>query len=69
MGENGALRCVKCDRIIMWDGSRIFCRRHYAIRKLRTETGLDVSDLPDSLPIEDFIDEDGELDYDGISAW
>jgi len=33
------------------------------------QTGLSVDDLPDGLPLEDFINEDGEFDWDGISAW
>ena len=33
------------------------------------ETGLCLDDLPDGLPLEDFVDENGNLDYDGISAW
>jgi len=40
-----------------------------AIEILERETGLSIEDLPDGLPIEDFINEDGSLDYDGISNW
>ena len=43
--------------------------REEAATKLAEETGLSLADLPDGLPIEDFIDENGNLDYDAISAW
>lgn len=62
-------RCFSCDKIIDWDGSVKYCQRHSAIFELTRLTGLSMDDLPDGLPIEDFIDEDGCLDFDGISAW
>ena len=43
--------------------------REEAAEMLMQETGLSLRDLPDGLPIEDFIDEDGNFDYDEISAW
>ena len=43
--------------------------REEAEKLLVQETGLSLADLPDGLPIEDLIDEDGNLDYDAISAW
>lgn len=43
--------------------------REEAEKLLIQETGLSLRDLPDGLSIEEFIDEYGNLDYDGISAW
>jgi len=43
--------------------------REEAEQKLIEETGLTLSDLPDCIPIEEFINEDDELDYEGISRW
>jgi hypothetical protein len=62
-------RCLDCDKIINWDGSIKYCRRHAAEREFNVMTGLDMDALPDGLPIEDFIDNNGFLDYDGISTW
>ncbi len=33
------------------------------------QTGLSIEDLPDGLPLEDFIDEEGNFDFNAISAW
>ena len=60
------MRCLFCDKVIDWDGSNELCRRHAAERELVNSTGLSMDDLPDGLPIEDFVDEDGKLDYEGI---
>ena len=38
-------------------------------KKLIKETGLSLSDLPDGLPIEEFVDDKGNFDFDAISAW
>ncbi len=65
-------RCWKCNKIINWDApfkDHDLCRRHAAERALTEQTGLSLDDLPDDLPIENFIDEEGNLNYDGISAW
>ena len=65
-------RCFECDAIINWDApakDRDLCIRHAAERMFTKDTGLNMDDLPDGLPIEDFIDEEGFLDYDAISAW
>jgi len=43
--------------------------REEAQRKLIRETGLCLDDLPDGIPLEEFIDEDGEFNYGAISAW
>ena len=43
--------------------------REEAEKLLMQETGLSLRDLPDELPIEEFFDEDGNFDYDAISAW
>ena len=43
--------------------------REEAEKLLMQETGLSLRDLPDDLPLEEFIDEDGNFDYDAISAW
>lgn len=40
-----------------------------AIEILERETGLSIEDLPDGLPIDEFLNEDGSLDYDGIANW
>ncbi len=61
-------RCEVCDGYT-GDWSTKFCDQHYAEDKLSAQTGLSMDDLPDSLSLEDFINSDGELDYDGISAW
>ena len=61
-------RCIICDGP-SGDWSRKFCDKHYAEDKLAAQTGLSTDELPDSLPLEDFINEDGELDYEGLSAW
>jgi len=60
--------CKKCDRLT-GDWSTGLCDKHYAEHKLSVETGLSMDDLPDGIDLEDFINEDGQLDYDGISAW
>lgn len=62
-------RCIDCDAVINTDHSRTRCLRHHAEHQLTAETGLSMDDLPDCLPIEDFIDDDGNLDYNKISAW
>ncbi len=43
--------------------------REEAIRRFEIETGLSIEDLPDGLPIEDFVDEEGYFDWDAILAW
>ncbi len=62
-------RCLLCDSIINWDYDNSYCRKHFAEWKLNQITGLCMDDLPDGLPIEDFVDENGELDFEGISSW
>jgi len=43
--------------------------REEAQEKLIRETGLCLDDLPDGIPLEEFIDEDGEFNYGAISTW
>jgi hypothetical protein len=62
-------RCRICDKLVEGNWSQTHCEKHYAEQKLSRETGLSMDDLPDGISLEDFIDEKGELDYDGISAW
>ena len=69
MNEMNELRCLACDTIFMSDHSDTYCLRHYAEYELIRITGLSISDLPDGLPLEDFVDGDGNLDFDGIGAW
>ena len=61
--------CIECDKIMELDYSDKWCSRCYAIHELTRQTGLTMDDLPDGLQIEDFIDDDGNLEFDGISAW
>jgi len=46
-------------------GERKETEQEILIRK----TGLSLADLPDGIPLEEFIDEDGNIDYDGLSSW
>ena len=62
-------RCLDCDTIINTDHSKKYCDKHHAEHELERATGLSMDDLPDDLTIENFIDDEGNLDYDGISAW
>lgn len=62
-------RCINCDIIKRCCGSNRLCQKHTAERILIEQTGLCLDDLPDGLPIEDFIDENEFLDYDEISNW
>ena len=62
-------RCLICDSVINWDGSKKYCLRHFAEQEFNQLTGLSLGDLPDELPLEDYINEDGELDFEGIIAW
>lgn len=62
-------RCYKCDSIINFDHKGNLCLKHFAEAQLTAQTGLSPDDLPDGLPLEDFIDENENLDFDGISAW
>lgn len=62
-------RCLKCDKVIDHDFDSALCLRDYAIASLYLDTMLDIDDLPDGLPIEDFVMENGRLDFDGISSW
>ena len=43
--------------------------REKAFQILERETGLTKDCLPDGIPLEDFVNEEGELDYDAISGW
>lgn len=52
--------CLRIDKKSAWGR---------AVEILEKETGLSIRDFPDGLPIEDFIDADGNLDYDGILNW
>jgi len=36
---------------------------------LEDETGLTMDDLPDGIDLEDFITEEGGIDYEAILAW
>ena len=62
-------RCIKCDRIIDHDWVSEYCLRHYAENQFNSDTGLSMDDLPDGLPIEDYVDRNGFLDYDEIGSW
>jgi len=44
-------------------------RKETAQETLMRETGLSLADLPDGIPLEEFVDEDGNIDYDGLSSW
>ena len=61
--------CLICDTQMICDFDDNYCLKHYAEKELTRATGLSTDDLPDCLPLEDFIDDDGNLMFDEISAY